>query len=640
MMVRIEIEVFILSPQVSLKKYIYQRKLKHLPSKGKPNLLSSFSTEKSYIHNKIKEVLMKSLFVLFILTVLCPLIFAQGNFGVNTVSPPSQSLNFLPTLEITINFSNAVDISSFNDTTFQVWGRWSGVHNGTISSFNNNSSIHFTPEENFFYGEQVTVSLSKGIKDDQGSNLQFGYSWNFWTRTLSSSMELIRTSTINVRQQGEGWIQTYGTYAGDLDGDGWSDFIVPNENANDIRVFMNDQKGSYDDFTIFNIAGGSRPSTNEGFDYNLDGKMDFTCGNSTNNQLTVFTGDGTGNFSNIQNYIADAGIRGLVVLDSDGDGFPDIVTANRDASNVSILMNNTDGTFSSPINFEGNGNGETAAAISDVNGDGIMDLFLGAIYSDDVMLWLGDGNGNFIFKDEVAVGNGPWMVVSGDMNNDGIPDVVCANSSGSSFSVVLCDSLGNLSSPTNYAVGSFPLSVDLGDVDGDLDLDIVTSNFTGGNFTLYENDGTGVFINRNDLPSNQAGSCAVFHDRDNDGDMDMTGIDELQDLLILFTNGPVTDVTEENNIPGEFTLYQNYPNPFNPVTNIGFRISDYGFVSLKVYDVLGSEVATLVNEEKEPGTYKVEFNTSSIKLIPSSGMYFYTLKVGKYSETKKMILLK
>ena len=597
---------------------------------------------------------MKSPFVLFIIIALCPRIFAQGSFGVNTVSPPSQSLNFLPTLEITINFSDAVDISSFNDTTFQVWGRWSGVHKGTILTFNNNTSIHFTPNENFFYGEQVTVSLSKGIKDTAGNHLQAGYSWNFWTCTLSSSMELIRTSTINVRQPGEGWIQTYGTYAGDLDSDGWSDFIVPNENANDIRVFMNDQKGSYNNFNIFNISGGSRPSTNEGFDYNLDGKMDFTCGNSTSNQVTVFAGDGTGNFSSIQNYTASNGIRGLVIIDANGDGFPDIVTANRDGNNVSILMNNTDGTFSLPINFEGNGSGETAAATSDVNGDGIMDLFLGSIYSDEVMLWLGDGIGNFVFSDEVAVGNGPWMVVSGDVNNDGIPDVVCANSSGSSFSIVLCDSLGNLSSPTNYSVGNFPLSVDLGDVDGDLDLDIVTSNFTGANFTLYENAGNGIFINRKDLPSNQAGSCAVFHDRDNDGDMDMTGIDEMQDLLILFTNGPVTDVNEEENIPYEFVLYQNYPNPFNPSTKIKFTMpaviasgmKQSQLATLKVYDVLGNEITTLVNEEKPAGAYEVEFSAKGGSAsggdatnLPS-GVYFYTLRAGTFSETKKMILLK
>jgi hypothetical protein len=357
--------------------------------------------------------------------------------------------------------------------------------------------------------------------------------------------------------------------------------------------------------------------------------------------VTVFTGDGTGSFSDIQNYTADTGIRGLVVVDADGDGFPDIVTANRDANNSSILINNTDGTFSSPVNFEGNGNGETATATADVDGDGIMDLFLGAIYSDEVMLWLGDGNGSFIFSDEVVVGNAPWMVVSGDVNNDGVPDVVCANSSGSSFSVVFCDSLGNLSSPTNYPVGAFPLSVDLGDVDGDLDLDIVTSNFSGDNFTIYENDGTGVFINRNDLPSNQAGSCAVFHDRDNDGDMDMTGIDELQDLLILFTNDGIVKVEEEN-VPEEFVLYQNYPNPFNPSTKIKFTIPlvettrRVVFTTLLVFDVLGNEIATLVNEEKSPGAYEVEFNGTGL----TSGMYFYTLNVGSYSETKKMILLK
>jgi len=274
-----------------------------------------------------------------------------------------------------------------------------------------------------------------------------------------------------------------------------------------------------------------------------------------------------------------------------------------------------------------------------------MDLFFGAIYSDEVMLWLGDGNGGFIFSDKVTVGNAPWMVVSGDVNNDGIPDVVCANSSGSSFSVVLCDSLGNLSSPTNYSVGNFPLSVDLGDVDGDLDLDIVTSNFTGASFTLYENDGTGIFINRNNLPSNQAGSCAVFHDRDNDGDMDMTGIDEMQDLLLLFTNGPVTDVTEENDIPEEFTLYQNYPNPFNPTTKIKYEIpaslnpskgGTFKNILLKVYDILGKEVAVLVNQEQDAGIYEIIFNADNL----SAGVYFYQLKADGFIDTKILVLLK
>ena len=87
----------------------------------------------------------------------------------------------------------------------------------------------------------------------------------------------------------------------------------------------------------------------------------------------------------------------------------------------------------------------------------------------------------------------------------------------------------------------------------------------------------------------------------------------------------------------EFDLSQNYPNPFNPSTTISFNnTSKMAFVTLKVYDVLGNEVVTLVNEEKPAGSYEVEFNANGL----SSGMYLYTLQTDSYIETKKMILMK
>ncbi len=85
-----------------------------------------------------------------------------------------------------------------------------------------------------------------------------------------------------------------------------------------------------------------------------------------------------------------------------------------------------------------------------------------------------------------------------------------------------------------------------------------------------------------------------------------------------------------------FSLNQNYPNPFNPFTNIGFWIPDFGFVTLKVYDVLGREVAMLVNEEKPAGSYKVKFDGSNL----SSGIYFYRLTAGNYTMVKKMVLMR
>jgi hypothetical protein len=97
---------------------------------------------------------------------------------------------------------------------------------------------------------------------------------------------------------------------------------------------------------------------------------------------------------------------------------------------------------------------------------------------------------------------------------------------------------------------------------------------------------------------------------------------------------------EETPIATAFKLEQNYPNPFNPSTRIQYAIGSRQFVTLKVYDVLGNEIATLVNEEKQPGTYEFVFNTSSIKHLPSSGVYFYQLRAGSFVETKKMVLLR
>ncbi len=88
--------------------------------------------------------------------------------------------------------------------------------------------------------------------------------------------------------------------------------------------------------------------------------------------------------------------------------------------------------------------------------------------------------------------------------------------------------------------------------------------------------------------------------------------------------------------PSEYLLYQNYPNPFNPTTAIDYSIKSSGLVSLKVYDMLGTEVTSLVNENKEAGSYSVEFNAEDLP----SGIYFYTLTSGNFIATKKLILLK
>jgi len=98
----------------------------------------------------------------------------------------------------------------------------------------------------------------------------------------------------------------------------------------------------------------------------------------------------------------------------------------------------------------------------------------------------------------------------------------------------------------------------------------------------------------------------------------------------------VTGIEDEITLPISYSLNQNYPNPFNPVTTIKYQIPELSFVTLKVYDVLGNEIATLVNDEKPAGSYEVEFDGTEL----TSGVYFYRLLAGSFVETKKMILMK
>jgi hypothetical protein len=95
-------------------------------------------------------------------------------------------------------------------------------------------------------------------------------------------------------------------------------------------------------------------------------------------------------------------------------------------------------------------------------------------------------------------------------------------------------------------------------------------------------------------------------------------------------------VSKFKEVPTGFSLEQNYPNPFNPTTIISYQLPAYSNVILKVYDLLGREVATLVSENKPAGNYKVEFNANKIV----SGIYFYTMQAGTFVQTKKLMLLK
>jgi hypothetical protein len=98
----------------------------------------------------------------------------------------------------------------------------------------------------------------------------------------------------------------------------------------------------------------------------------------------------------------------------------------------------------------------------------------------------------------------------------------------------------------------------------------------------------------------------------------------------------ITGIGSEGEIPARFALMQNYPNPFNPSTTIRYSIAKNSFVTIKIYDALGKTVNTLVNENKNPGNYEISFDASEL----ASGLYFYKIQAGDFTDVKKMILIK
>jgi hypothetical protein len=120
----------------------------------------------------------------------------------------------------------------------------------------------------------------------------------------------------------------------------------------------------------------------------------------------------------------------------------------------------------------------------------------------------------------------------------------------------------------------------------------------------------------------------------------VTRLKQLCDSIRNFyeNNFPISVNQISSNVPNEFKLFQNYPNPFNPMTNIKYQIPKNSLVTLKVYDILGREISTLINEFQNAGIYETQFPNKSVQL--SSGIYFNKITAGDYSAVKRMLMIK
>ena len=456
---------------------------------------------------------------------------------IRSLAPAVNATSAARSGDLIVQFDRPLDAGTVSSADVRAFGRWSGVLAGSVSLIDGDRTLRFSPARLLSAGEWVSATIPAGaIRGYDGAVMSHGFTWTFWIAVTATSMTFDAVGTVAVRNPGEDRIETCGAYSGDLDSDGWLDMIVPNEGSDDLRVFMNDGTGGYGPFTVVPIPEGDGPSPNEGADFDGDGDIDFAVGNAHGSYVAVYHGDGAGGLVHRQNLEAGQGVRGLCVLDFENDGDPDIVAASPDGNHVALFENDGTGAFDSRGTLEA-GDGEWACAVGDLNEDGLIDLAIGARFSGELTTWLSNGDGTFEFTDEVSADGDPWMLTSGDLNGDGHVDFAGVNAVEGTLVVYLGDGEGGLFLDQSHVLGDFPLAIDLGDLDGDGDLDAVSSHFQSGLFEVHENIGDGSLVRFPvTLATTGAASCTIFHDRDNDGDLDISGIDELDDVLILFEN--------------------------------------------------------------------------------------------------------
>ncbi len=466
------------------------------------------------------------------------------------VVPAGRSIGAATDTGISVTFDRAVDRGSIDRNSFWAFGRWSGTVFGKYEFSDGDRTVTLVPSRSLSAGEQVMVILSHDIRGDDGSAMrEGGWSHQFWTGSRSASLTLRERQVLNTRTNQNEPSRAYGGIGSDVDGDGYLDISVINEDTADLRVFLNsgDGKGTYDAMLTPPTPLGNRASPNEPTDFNRDGHVDVCVANINVNSVSVLLGNGDGTFTVSQVIGVGSAPRGVAVLDVDGDGDIDIVNTNSGSSNLSVMLNDGTGRFGPPTFFDGGGSGEWALAAADMDEDGLLDLVVGARSNERIIVLRANGDGTFTQSSNQSSGGAVWMLNAADVNGDGHADVACANSSDNNATILLGSGEGTLGSPVAYGLDPFPLATDLGDLDGDGDLDWVVSSF-GGDWSLLLNDGAGGFTFDREFDAPRAGSCALMMDVDTDGDLDLALIDELQDVVIVVVNTCPADLTGSSNV--------------------------------------------------------------------------------------------
>jgi hypothetical protein len=306
---------------------------------------------------------------------------------------------------------------------------------------------------------------------------------------------------------------------GDLNGDGKPDLAVTNHTSNTVSVLLGNGDGTFGPKHDFATDAG--PWTAIITDLNADSKSDLVVANA--NTLSILMGNGDGTFApkNDIDVHSRTFFASVTSGDLNGDGHVDLVVAGSSAV-VWVLLGNGDGTFMPPVFYRTTDGLAFSVAIGDLNADSRPDVAVAVFNAGSpvgkVSVLLGNGDGTFGTQVQYDTGFSPTCVVISDLNGDGKLDLVTADPNPNQFSVLLGNGDGSFAAHMDYDTGMYPFSVAVGDVNGDGHPDLVTGVTDSVSVHLGKSDGT--FAARDNYYSGGSGSSFALGDLNHDARLD------------------------------------------------------------------------------------------------------------------------
>ena len=287
--------------------------------------------------------------------------------------------------------------------------------------------------------------------------------------------------------------------------------------------------------TAVNYNAGAAPRAVASGDFSGNGKTDLVVVDQTANDVSILMNNGNGTFASPVNYAAGTAPRAVVVGDFNGDGKLDLAVADQTGNTVAILMGNGNGTFQSPVYYSA-GSSPVALVAGDFNGDGKLDLAV-ADFGGGVDVLTGKGDGTFNAAQSFTAGTSPDGIVAADFNHDGNLDLAVSNGGGN---VSILDGNGNATFATavNYAAGATPKALATGDFNGDGYADLAVVNGTAGTVSILTNNGSGAFSAPSPFNVGTSPVAITAADFNNDGKTDLAVVNSGgNNISILDGNG-------------------------------------------------------------------------------------------------------